>query len=226
LPTTPEELAIEQAAARQVMRLAVGKSLPLFPSDAIYPLVGTVPWFDRILVTGSAVSQAPRLEQSLLMILDAIQPVGIATIILDQNNLVGAVGASAEIDPLLAVHVLESNAFMNLGTVITPVGRTRGGTLLRLQIVRDGLKQAVIDVPDGGLHAIPLPPGKAVDLYVQPLQNANIGLGPGRGGWVRRVAGGAFGLIIDTRGRPLQVPLAFNRRQQTLQTWGEALNAL
>ena len=223
LPTTPEELAIEQAAARQVMRLAIGKSLPMFPPTAIYPLPGTVPWFDRILVSGSAVARAPRQEQSLLMILDAVQPVGIATIILDQNNLVGAVGASGEIDPLLAVHVLESNAFMNLGTVISPVGKGRGGLLLRIQMVSEGQKGPVVDVKVGGIQVIPLPMGKVADLYVQPMPNVNIGLGRGRGGWVRRVVGGAFGLIIDGRGRPVQVPPAFNRRQEALQAWQAAL---
>lgn len=227
VPISPEELAIEQAAARQVMRLAIGKSLPLLPPDAIYPLPGTVPWFDRILVSGSTVARAPRLEQSLLMILDAIQPVGIATIILDQNNLANAVGASAEIDPLLAVHVLESNAFMNLGTVISPVGSPRGGgPLLRIQMVRDGQKEPVVEIKEGGIHVLPLPMGKAADVYVQPLQNVNIGLGPGRGGWVRRVVGGAFGLVIDARGRPVQVPTSLNRRQEALQSWQDALSGL
>lgn len=225
LPTTLEELAIEQAAARQVMRLAIGKSLPMFPPSAIYPLPGTVPWFDRILVSGSAVARAPRPEQSLLMILDAVQPVGIATIILDQNNLVGAVGASAEIDPLLAVHVLESNAFMNLGTVISPVGRARGDLLLRVQMVRDGQKEPVVDIKAGGLQVLPLPVGKIADLYVQPMPNVNVGLGSGRGGWVRRVVGGEFGLIIDGRGRPIQVPAAFNRRQETLKAWQDGLGS-
>ncbi len=225
LPANEAELAIEMAAARQVMRLAIGKSLPIFPPNAIYPLNGTVPWFDRILVTGSAVARSPRLEQSLLMILDAVQPVGIATIILDQNNLASAVGAAAGIDPLLAVQVLESNAFMNLGTVISPVGPARSGSaILRLQMVRDGQKETVIEVNEGGLHMIPLGMGQVADLYVQPLQNVNIGLGAGRGGWVRRVVGGAFGLIIDTRGRPVQVPTSLNRRRETLLAWEQALS--
>jgi len=225
LPASQEELAIEQAVARQVMRLAIGKSLDLFPPNAIYPLAGTVPWFDRILVSGSAVSKAPRMEQSLLIILDALQPVGITTVILDQNSLVNAVGVGAEIDPLLAVHVLESNSFINLGTVISPVGNTRGNgsALLRIQIVREGRKEDVVEVREGGISTIPLSAGHVADVYVQPLQNVNIGLGPGRGGWVRRVVGGVFGLIIDARGRPIQVPTSFNRRQEVLKTWQDAL---
>lgn len=224
LPASEDEMAIEMAAARQVMRLAVGKSLALFPVNAIYPLAGTVPWFDRILVSGSTLGRNPRPEMSLMMALDAIQPVGIATIILDQNNLAATIGASAGIDPLMAVQVLESNAFLNLGTVISPVGSPRSGSaVLRVQMVRDGQKENVVEIKEGGLSVIPLPLGKAADLYIQPLQNMNIGLGAGRGGWVRRVVGGAFGIIFDTRGRPVQVPTSFNRRQETLKAWEDAL---
>jgi hypothetical protein len=126
---------------------------------------------------------------------------------------------------LLAVHVLESNAFMNLGTVISPVGRARGDLLLRVQMVRDGQKEPVVDIKAGGIQVLPLPVGKIADLYVQPMPNVNIGLGSGRGGWVRRVVGGAFGLIIDGRGRPVQVPAAINRRQETLKAWQDGLGS-
>lgn len=224
LPASEDEMAIEMAAARQVMRLAVGKSLPLFPANAIYPLAGTVPWFDRILVSGSTLGRNPRPELSLMMTIDAIQPVGIATIILDQNNLATTIGAGAGIDPLMAVQVLESNAFLNLGTVISPVGSPRSGSaVLRVQMVRDGQKENVVEIKEGGLSVMRLPMGKAADLYIQPLQNMNIGLGAGRGGWVRRVVGGAFGIIFDTRGRPVQVPTSFNRRQESLKLWEDAL---
>lgn len=228
LPTSPEELSIEQAAARQVIRLAIGKSLSLFPAEAIYPVAGTVPWFDRILVSGSAITRAPGLEQSLLMILDAIQPVGISTIILDQNNLVNAIGASAEIDPILAVHLLESNSFINLGTVISPVGdmRTDGSPILRMQMVREGEKENVIEIRGGRITSIPFPTGRVADVFVQPLQGINIGLGPGRGGWVRRVVGGMFGLIVDARGRPIQVPTSLKLRQESLKSWQDALTGV
>lgn len=224
LPVSRDELAIEQAAARQSLRLAIGRSLPGLPSYAIYPLPGTVPWFDRILLSGSVLTRAPRPEQSLLMALDAIQPVGIATIILDQNNLAPALGAAAEINPLMAVQVLESNSFLNLGTVICPVGRARkGNPVLRLKLASEGKTGPVVEVNAGELMSVPLAMGKAVDVYVQPMQNADIGLGPGRGGWIRRVVGGVFGLVVDARGRPIQVSAAPTLRIETLQAWEHAL---
>lgn len=224
LPSSPQELGIEMAAARQVVRLAVGKSLPMFPANAIYPLTGTVPWFDRILVAGSTLTRHPRPEHSLLAVLDAVQPVGIVTIILDQNHLANTLGAAAAVDPVLAVQVLESNAFMNLGTVIVPVGAARSGsTVLRVQLEREGTKEDVVEIPEGDITVLPLAAGKVADLFVQPLQNMNIGLGPGRGGWIRRVVGGTFGLIFDTRGRPIQMPTSFNKRQELLQGWERTL---
>ena len=220
LPVSEQDLAIEQAAARQVMRLAIAKSLADFPEDAIYPLEGALPWFDRILLSGSVLTRAPNAVQSLMMALDAIQPVGISTIILDQNNLAAALGASAEINPLLTVQVLESNSFVNLGTVVSPVGQAASGSsILRIQIVSGGQKQAIVEVTQGQLKSIPIPMNTAVDVYIQPLQNINIGLGAGRGGWVRRVVGGKFGLLVDARGRPLELPSDAQLRIMTMAEW-------
>jgi hypothetical protein len=220
LPASEIALAIEHAAARQVMRLAIGKSIPSFPTDAIYPLPGTVPWFDRILVSGSTLSEAPQYSQSLMMVLDAIQPMGISTIILDQSNIAAALGAGAEINSLLSIQVLESNSFINLATVISPISKFKTkGLILQLQIIRDGKKQAIVKVNAGDFLSVPLPIGKTADIFIQPLQNMDIGLGPGNGGWVRRVVGGRFGIIIDARGRPIEMPTDAEKRIDKILSW-------
>ncbi|MGH2582104.1 MAG: glutamate mutase L [Anaerolineales bacterium] len=224
LPTSAEDLAIEQAAARQVLRTAMRRSVTMFDAEAIYPLPGNIPWFDRIIISGSTTTRAPRQEDSLLMILDGIQPVGIATVILDSNNLGAAIGASADIDPLLSIQVLETNAFINLGTVISPTGSAReGNPVLRIQIQKEWQTAEVVEVKAGDLQTIPIANGEVVDVFVQPLQNTNIGLGNGRGGWIRRVVGGLFGLIVDGRGRPIQLPTSIERRQKKILAWNNAL---
>jgi hypothetical protein len=225
LPATEEELAIEHAAARQVIRHAIGQSLSSFPKEAVYPLPETVPWFDRILVSGATLSKSPRFSQSLMMVLDSLQPVGIATIVLDQSNLATSLGSGAEVNPMLSVQVLESSSFVNLATVITPVSKApKKGVILRLQIVRDGEKQPIIEVEAGDFLSVPLAPGKAADIFVQPLQNVDIGLGSGNGGWVRRVAGSRFGLLVDARGRPLKMPSDETERIALLDKWNQALS--
>lgn len=224
LPTAEVDITIEQAAAREVLRMAMERSLGSFPKDVIYPLAGSPPWFDRILITGNSATHAPRQVQSLLMVLDAVQPVGVATIILDQHNLISAVGASAESNPLLAVQILESNSFVNLGTVISPVGKaSEGSAILRIQIIRDGNKEPIVEIAQGKLQSIPIPERRAVDVYVYPLQNMDIGLGPGTGVWVRRVVGGKYGLIVDARGRPLHVPNDVESRINLLKDWQHSL---
>src|SRR3990172_5436734 len=94
---------------------------------------------------------------------------------------------------------------------------------MRIQVVREGEKEGVVEIREGEITSISLPMGRVVDVYVHPLQNVNIGLGSGRGGWVRRVVGGVFGLVIDARGRPVQLPTSFSRRQEALQAWENAL---
>ena len=51
---------------------------------------------------------APRLGQSLLLLLDAIQPVGILPVLLDQNNLLPLLGAAAHDNHYLPVQVIGS----------------------------------------------------------------------------------------------------------------------
>jgi hypothetical protein len=57
-----------------------------------------------------------------------VQPVGITTIILDQNNLLPMLGAAASQNNILPVQVLESGAFLSVGTVVSPVVSAKYGT--------------------------------------------------------------------------------------------------
>ena len=57
-------------------------------------------------------------------------------------------------------------------------------------------------------------------------KNTDIGLGPGKGGWVRRVVGGKFGLIVDARGRPLQIPNDEDARISRLKDWQDSLSEM
>jgi len=159
-----------------------------------------------------------------MMLLDAVQPIGITTIILDQSSIASAIGAGAEINPLLSVQLLESNSFINLATVVSPVSQTKKkGPILRIQMIRGGEKQPIIEIEAGDFISIPLPMGKAADIFIQPLQNVDIGLGRGNSGWVRRVVGGRFGLIIDARGRAIEMPNDPQARIDQLLKWQQVL---
>ncbi len=220
LPATPETLAIEQALARQAMRTALQKSMGSFPKNTLRYGEELAPWFEPILAMGSVLTHAPNLAQSALLILDGIQPTGVTTLVLDKNHIAASLGAISAINPLVVVQVLESNTFHTLGTVISPVGDARPGTpILRVRMEYDGGGETSLDVKQGTLELLRLPLGKAAQLHLQPLHRYDIGMGgPGRGGRLR-VVGGMLGVIVDGRGRPIQMPDDPARRQEMINKW-------
>lgn len=225
LPATPQDLAIEQAFAREVMRTAINKAKEHFPSDSSGPFRAGLPWFEPIMVRGSVIVNAPSLTQSLLMILDGLEPTGITRIILDKNRLAPAMGAAAGVNSLLAVQVLESSAFFNLGTLISPVGKARSGTpILRLTIKYDSGQENSVDIKFGTIRAIPLPAGRTAQLRLQPLHRFDVGMGgAGKSGSIR-VVGGYFGIVIDARGRPIRLSASPERRREGLIRWHRSLS--
>ncbi len=225
LPSSEEELLLEQAVAREIIAAAVRETFAEHSLDMPRAHSEVLPWTEPILLSGSVLGHAPTPGQALMIALDGAQPAGISTVVLDQNDLLASLGAAAEINSLLAVQVLESHAFINLGTVIAPVGvARRGSPVLRVRVTYEDGREAQSEIKFGSLGVIPLPSGHSAQLHVQPLQRFDVGLGgPGRGGRIR-VAGGALGIVIDARGRPLQLAKDPAQRSQQLQRWRAALN--
>ncbi len=220
LPATREELFIEQAVARQMLRLTTQKTMSTLPPAFKSAGQNILPWVEPILASGSVISHAPTPGQSLLMLLDGLQPAGVTTIVIDQNDLLASLGAAAEANSLLAVQVLESHAFLNLGTVIAPVGIARKGTpILRVRATFENGTETKHEIKFGSIEVIPLPQGQNAQLHLQPLHRFDVGMGgPGRGGRVN-VVGGTLGIVIDARGRPIQLPTDLDRRREAMQRW-------
>lgn len=220
VPATPDDLAIEQALAREVIRLAVNRTLEGVPARENAPAQDLLPWFEPIVAGGSVLTRAPNPAQSLLMLLDGLQPTGITTLVLDQNHLAPALGAAAAVNPILVSQVLASSTFLNLGTVICPIGNARPGTpILRLRVTYEGGSETSLEIKQGSLEMIHLPMGQRAQLQLQPLHRYDVGMGGfGRGGSVR-VIGGALGVVVDARGRPLELPTDPHRRREVINKW-------
>jgi hypothetical protein len=220
LPVSVEDLAIEQALARHAIRKAISAAQGGFPKGTRRSGAGMLPWFEPVVATGSVLTKAPSSGNSLLTLLDAVQPTSITTIVLDQSNLAAPLGAAASVNPTLSVQVLESSAFLSLATVITPISSARPGTpILRLRVIYESGDETSFDIKQGTLEALPLPMGEAARLHLQPLHKSDVGMGgPGRGGSVR-VVGGVLGVVIDARGRPVLLPRDTTRRQDLYKKW-------
>jgi uncharacterized protein (TIGR01319 family) len=224
LPTTQEGLAIEYAMVRQAIRTAVKLSLPKMPAALKESGPGLLPWFEPIIASGAAVANAPTYGQAMLALLDGLQPTGVTTFVVDQNDMAPVLGAAAGMNPALAVQLLESNAFLNLGTVISPVGRAQlGAPVLRIKVIQDSGDESSLEVKYGTLRAVPIPSGQVVQLHLRPLHRFDVGMGgPGVGGRLR-VVGGALGVLIDARGRPLVLSSDPGRRRDNFKAWFEEL---
>ena len=223
IPATKDEQAIAQAVARQALYLAVRAAQKDFPAHVRPTRNGVMPPLDLIIGGGGVISEGISLGQSLLLLLDAIQPVGIMPVLLDQNNLLPLLGVAASRSHYLPVQVIESGAFIGLGTVISLVASANyGDPVLRARLTYSDGTEARAEVKFGGLEILPLPSGQSARLSLQPFRRVDVGLGPGKGGVVP-VTGGALGVVIDARGRPLQIPGDPVRRRELMKRWSYAV---
>lgn len=223
LPMTHQDTYLEQALGRVILARAVRESMSSFPRDAHRLEANTLPVFDPIVISGGVFTGAPSPAHSLLMILDALQPTGIQRILLDKNHLAPGLGAASIVVPALVSQLLfDPTVFINLGFVVSPISRARqGAPVLQVRVQYEAGHETTIKIHQGNIESIPIPLGQRARVYLDPLSRSNIGLGPGRSTSMQ-VVGGLFGLVIDARGRPLELPSSADLRHNLLLKWQRA----
>lgn len=210
IPMIERELYMEQAAAREMLRC----------------VIDTHGWHeDRpmscgfLLARGGVFSGAGRWGQVALLLLDALQPTGIFPIALDSYGIVPALGAIAGEEPMAVVQALENDALMHLGWVVAPSGRgSFGQKALKITLEAAGSKKLEVDVAYGALELLPLAPGQQAKLTIRPGRRFDVGFGSGVATTVS-LHGGQLGVIIDARGRPLEMDRRRTERTQLVEKW-------
>jgi hypothetical protein len=211
LPLTPENLAVEQAMARQILQSAVLRLFERWP--------GTELSFELIFLSGAILAQAATPAQRLMIALDGLQPVGINVFMLDPYGLSQALGAISGINTLLPAQLIESGAYVNLGTVICPVSRAHAGTtILQVKITYEDNTESHLEVKQGSLVPLPVRNGQAAHIEVDTLHGTVLDPCLPR---LRRfkITGGVCGAVIDARGRPVVLPEDPQKRIAQLQRW-------
>jgi hypothetical protein len=214
LPMTTTTLAIEQAAARQILRLAVQQLQERYP--------GTGMNFEPIFAGGSVLANGPSPVQSLMILLDGLQPTGVTSLFLDPYGLMAALGAIAPANTVLPVQILESGAFINLAWVISPVSDARPGTvIMRLRLEYEDGSEQRLEIRQGSLVPLPVRHGQAVKVFLKDVAyGVHIDSRLSRGGL--KIYGGVCGAFADARGRPLVLPTDAVKRRETLLRWSQA----
>jgi hypothetical protein len=219
VPQTREELLLEYALAREVMRQVVAQARPGWLRGGHHLLAHTPQW-DLIVGVGRTLTRTPHPGYAALLLIDALEPVGVSQIALDAGAIATSLGAIAGIQPLAAAEVVEHDAFLNLGTVVAPLGTARPGEMaLRVKVRHADGHEVEQGVIYGSIALIPLETGARATLELHPTRRFDMGLGePGRG-VTAEAEGGVLGLIIDARGRPLALPAEDQARRKLVQEW-------
>jgi len=240
IPQTLEELVIEQAIAREALRLAfeqhknlarelLGVQRQRTISDAFEQkgaeetLVNMLN-AELLVGSGGVLSHAPRRNQSALMLIDAFQPEGITKLAVDSIFMMPQLGVLAEVNEIAAMQVFQRDCLIHLGTCIAPVGKANEGKpCLSLQIIMPNGQHLNEEIPAGELRLYPLAVGETAQVQLETARGFELDREQS-GPIETEVSGGVVGLIVDTRGRPLEISQNTPDRISKLLQWSQALN--
>jgi uncharacterized protein (TIGR01319 family) len=235
IPQTLDELQIEHAIAREALRLALihHRSLAtvlkgvqqertisdVFEQQTSGKTLIDMLQLDLIVGSGGILSHAPRRIQSMLMMVDAYEPLGFTMLAVDSIFMMPHLGVLSTINEKAATDVFVRDCMIYLGTCMAPIGQGKHGELCAsYELTFPDGKTVKDQLKFGDLRLYPLELGQKATLAVQPAKSVNLGSGAGVP-VTREVQGGVVGLLLDGRSRPLQWPTDQAERIAALTKW-------
>ncbi|MBD3367917.1 MAG: methylaspartate mutase [Candidatus Eisenbacteria bacterium] len=241
VPQALEDLKLEQAIAREALRLAFeqhksfavglkGVQQERTISDAFTQsssgatLVNLMD-LDLLVGSGGVLSHAPRRQQAALMLTDAFLPEGVTRLAVDSIFMMPQLGVLAEVHEKAATEVFEKDCLIHLGTIVAPVGTAQEGKpcLTVEGTLPDGTSLNE-EIPFGEMRVYPMTVDDEIRIKMTPARSFDVGAGPGKP-HEATVSGGVVGLMIDTRGRPFNLPTDESKRVEKLDRWAQAFDA-
>lgn len=240
IPQTLEELIIEQAVAREALRLAFDqhKSLAVglkgiqqqrtisdaFSQTETGRTLVDMMSLDMIVGSGGVLSHAPRRNQAAVMLIDAFLPEGVTGLAVDSIFMMPQLGVLAQVNKEASMQVFKKDCLINLGTCIAPAGTgTEGKNCISIETFMPDGASSKNEINSGQMLVIPLPDGQRAKVNIQPRSGFDVGAGNGKR-IETEVTGGVVGIIIDARGRPLKLPKDNEQRMKKLQEWYAAMS--
>lgn len=242
IPQTRDDLLVEQAVSREALRLAfvhhqqlatglkgvqqqreIGAALSQSESG-----MSLVNLFDLGLVIGSGgvLSHAPRRHQAALMMIDAFQPLGVTMLAVDSIFMMPQLGVLSRDHPDIAHQIFRRDCLIPLGPVVAPQGAVKDGSEVMTVTLHPQAGEAQeATVLGGQMLRLPLAAGEKARLVVRPAKGLDMGAGKGKP-IEQTVEGGVVGIILDGRGRPLQLPDELAQRNAKLLEWLLAVGAM
>lgn len=240
VPETLLDLLIEQALAREALRLSlehhvslvtslnkqatgIQRALLTYEAQSIVTRakqqILNMQRIGLLVGSGGVLSHAPRRAQAAAMLMDAFAPLGYTILAVDSIFMMPHLGVLSESEPEIALAVLERDCFVPLGPCVSLVsaqkdepGLVAGKYALRTD---HGVSQSEIRL--GEVLSLPLGRGERAQLRVEAEAGFDFGAGMGRV-LEQAVTGGEVGVIIDARGQSLRELSLSEQQALTKQT--------
>jgi len=215
IPQTLDDLMIEQALAREALRLSFeqhkkfavslkGVQQERTISDTFEQTMSgetlvDLEKLDMIVGSGGVLSHAPRREQAFRMIIDSFLPEGITQIAVDSIFMMPQLGVLSAVHQKAAIEVFNKDCLVRLGTCITPIGRANiGDNVMAYSIeLEDGLVEGELKCGEIILIKSPYVSSKVNFVCSNDFKINN------KSEFSGKVFGGEVGIILDGRSRPL-----------------------
>ncbi|HUT00947.1 MAG TPA: glutamate mutase L [Phycisphaerae bacterium] len=238
VPHLLEDLKIEQAIAREALRLAFTQHKQLavglkgvqrgrtisesFDETLAGETLIRMRDLDLLVGSGGVLSHAPRRAQAMMMLIDAFQPEGVTRLAVDSIFMMPHLGVLAQVHEAAATEVFERDCLIYLGTCVSCVNRSKAGAKCFDYRLTVGGESRQGSVSGGELVLEPLGTDQTAEVTVEPARSVDVGAGRGKGVQAE-VVGGVVGVVFDGRGRPLQIPPT--DRSAVVARWAAALDA-
>jgi len=223
IPQALEELQIEQAIAREALRLSFvqhkqfavglkGVQKERTISDAFdqsgsgETLVNMMD-LDLLVGSGGVLSHAPRRHQAARMMIDSFLPEGITQLAVDSIFMMPQLGVLSTVNEKAATEVFEKDCLIHLGSCIAPVGPVKAGRkMMDIELTMPGGEKINRELTQGEMFTLPASREDSVKAVLKPVKGLDLGAGKGQE-LSTELRGGVVGLIFDGRGRqPFTLP--------------------
>ena len=238
IPQTLDDLKIEQALAREALRLSFIQHKEFavslkgvqqertisdtFDQKMSGETIVNMKELDLIVGSGGVLSHAPRRSQAMRMLIDSFLPEGITQIAVDSIFMMPQLGVLSTFHEKAALEVFHKDCLIKLGTCVAPLGQYKiDQDLLRYEIMADEKKYEG-NLKYGELLLLSIPKGE-YDCLIQP--NGNVDLGFGRGNEFKgTIYGGEVGIVLDGRGREIYFSNDASERISQILKWSHQTN--
>jgi hypothetical protein len=207
VPHTLRELFMEYAMLRALARHLLARMERQGDPGAV----------DVLVAAGGALTGTGNEALTMLLLVDIAQPSGITDVYSDPYGLVAMAAGTAQACPAALVDLFEGQGLQDLGAVITFGGALPAGrevAQVRLEVA--GEDAVEYRLHGGDLHVFPLADDQPATVTITCSGGARVA---GERKLEHRVRTGSLLLMLDARGRPLNVGATLAERGPRLVQW-------